>query len=368
MILPENLEADIAAYESRHSKSKAGRDSGAYYTPNALAEYLVSRSLRARLNEQLAFIRKAIKAKNFDAANGSLSAVQKWRIIDPACGTGIFLVNAGRALQEFYAACRSRDWPSSPLAEKNLPMILTAQLHGFDIDETALALTHQRLDALMAPGTLPKSWPNIRHADALLQENFPPYEFVLGNPPYLSEVRRQAETFRKLKDSPYYRAKMDLCDAFMQWAIDYLAPDGSLAYVLPEYWMQRSSTTPVREALWERGRFDELWAFGDSPMFTHAPGHHSSLLLWRKSSNRDTPPTGHRRSVQLGFDTPPHADRLQPGHLLQSDGKLLFGTAVETDLLAYLKTLRKFSRASSCRWGGSKRRMPNAPGRRRAFC
>src|SRR5690606_25124569 len=88
-------------------------------------------------------------------------------------------------------------------------------------------------------------------------------------------------------EGSYYRAKMDLCDAFLAWGLDALKPGGQLAFVLPQYWMQRSSTQALRVQLLEAGRVLELWRFPEKTLFQHAPGYHGSLLIWQKAPASD---------------------------------------------------------------------------------
>ena len=92
-------------------KSKA-RQGGAYYTPPVLAEFLLSRVL-------------------------TLETIKKTpRILDPACGSGIFLVEAFRRIVRY-------QWhrKESPLAFDELKNILKEQIAGIEVNEEAARIT-----------------------------------------------------------------------------------------------------------------------------------------------------------------------------------------------------------------------------------
>ncbi len=92
-------------------KNKARQD-GAYYTPPVLAEFVLSRVLTADV------IRKTP------------------RVLDPACGSGIFLVEAFRRIVRY-------EWhkKGKPLVFDELKQILKNQLAGIEINEEAAKIT-----------------------------------------------------------------------------------------------------------------------------------------------------------------------------------------------------------------------------------
>ena len=92
-------------------KSKAGQD-GAYYTPPVLAEFVLSRVL-------------------------TLDVLKKTpRVMDPACGSGIFLVEAFRRIVRY-------EWHKNkqPLSFDDLKGILKEQIAGIEVNEEAARIT-----------------------------------------------------------------------------------------------------------------------------------------------------------------------------------------------------------------------------------
>ncbi len=125
----------------------AVKQSGQVYTP----QWLVSRIL--------------------DEAGYVGEAVGQWRLLDPACGDGQFLVEVVRRIQ---STLPPQAWEAA-----------FATLEGWDTDESALAACRSRLDALIAPKTFP--W-RLQRVDSLTQYGLaaPPtlYDLVVGNPPH----------------------------------------------------------------------------------------------------------------------------------------------------------------------------------------
>jgi hypothetical protein len=107
-IIPIELISSI--YEKFYTlESKKQRDEGSYYTPAALVEFVLSQSLS-----------EEILAKDP-------------RVLDPACGSGIFLVEAFRRIVR-YKVARTR----KPPTREELLAILRDQIAGADINPEAI--------------------------------------------------------------------------------------------------------------------------------------------------------------------------------------------------------------------------------------
>ena len=97
--------------DQKEKKSKARQD-GAYYTPPVLAEFVCSRLLSPEVLQQSP------------------------RILDPACGSGIFLVEAFRRIIRYRI-----DRSSAPLSFSELKQILGRQILGIEVNEEAARIT-----------------------------------------------------------------------------------------------------------------------------------------------------------------------------------------------------------------------------------
>ncbi|WP_373533016.1 Eco57I restriction-modification methylase domain-containing protein [Vampirovibrio sp.] len=334
---------------ARQARSKGEAQQGVFYTPVSIAHYLVQQTLGVYLAQQLRRIEQAVSGQRLQAAQADLQRVESLKLIDPACGTGVFLVEALKKLHAFYGAIQQQ-YPVLKL-QGSAAYSVCHQLYGLDLDPASVFITRLRLaqwvgwlDCQHEPLNLPLHAELVQCADTLSTPLFAEmaWHFVLGNPPYISEVRKQAKRFAPLQTSGFYQPKMDLCDAFTAWAIHRLEPEGQLAYVLPQYWTQRTSSAPLRALLWQEGRFQEICTFGATPVFKNAPGHHTALLVWQKGSF----PQPDADSQPVLWGQPDAVDRLshcnlQPAILFRQtqSGKFLLGAAVEIALLQRLSSL-----------------------------
>lgn len=118
--------------------STAGNDrklTGSYYTPDSLVQELIKSALDPVIEQRLA----ANPANPVDA----LLAI---RVIDPACGSGHFLLAAARRLAERLASLRSPDGAVTPLAYRHaLREVIARCIFGVDRNPMAVELARTAL-------------------------------------------------------------------------------------------------------------------------------------------------------------------------------------------------------------------------------
>ncbi len=169
------------------------KQSGIYYTPEFLVDHLV----RAALGEKL----KACKTP---------SDVLKLRVLDPACGSGTFLVRAFEEFKNWHLTHEKKngggeqaklDLGNDSGLTTFLDRVLENCIHGIDIDLHAVQLTKLNLflRAIDTPNQLPRL--KILHKNSLVWDGDLPLQFkierdfplvheqggfdvVIGNPPW----------------------------------------------------------------------------------------------------------------------------------------------------------------------------------------
>ena len=135
------------------AKGNARKTSGSYYTPDSLVETLLDSALDPVLE----------KAE----ANGGADAILDLKIIDPACGSGHFLLGAARRMAGRIAALRNPDAPNEQAALRD---VVSRCIHGVDRNPMAVELAKVALwIESVSPGQ-PLGFldANIRCGDALL--------------------------------------------------------------------------------------------------------------------------------------------------------------------------------------------------------
>ena len=152
------------------------------------------------------------------------------RLLEPSCGDGAFLVAAIRRLlaSERYHR-QTLDW-----FDTDLERALTA----CDLNSGFIALARQQVAALLTeescPGprarTLAELW--IVHADFLLTRWPTPFDFVVGNPPYVRIEELPPKVLHRYRE--LYRTSADRADlyvAFFENGLRLLSSRGCLAYI-----------------------------------------------------------------------------------------------------------------------------------------
>jgi len=124
----------LVSATSRRVKLDAGkvherRTTGSYFTPDSLVQHLLDTCLESVLDAR-------IDPTDFES---SVERLLRLRIVDPACGTGVFLIAAARRIASRIEGFRAKSGavrvPVNPLRE-----VICRCLYGVDIGATAVAL------------------------------------------------------------------------------------------------------------------------------------------------------------------------------------------------------------------------------------
>lgn len=226
---------------------KLRKDLGEFYTDQEVVEYILSRV--------------GLKAKAQEGGQVSL--------LDPACGSGAFLVRAAGLLRE---ADQKRSLPPADVQER-----INAAIHGLDINHFAVYIADMNLlfatfdltaqtrqaarFSVHRTNSLLKELPfrveraNGSSGDAFLQaieRQTATYQFVVGNPPYVRAERLPDDDRRQLKavyESMHGAGNVDLAVYFVRRALDWLEPGGMLGFILPRAIADAAFSGPLRSTL-----------------------------------------------------------------------------------------------------------------------
>jgi len=77
-------------------------DEGIYYTPKFVTQYIVENTVGNKLDEIVKKIKEGLEEENFEEVMGLLTNFTSVRVLDPACGSGSFLIKAVRKITEKY--------------------------------------------------------------------------------------------------------------------------------------------------------------------------------------------------------------------------------------------------------------------------
>jgi SAM-dependent methyltransferase len=126
-MLGKAFEALMAAAERKSS--------GAFYTPQALVEELAEQALHSALDRS-----EAVESSASRLSAGEIELLRNIRVLDPACGSGAFLVH----MLERIASLRLDAGESGSIAEIRR-RVLTTSIFGVDLNPVAVWLCELRL-------------------------------------------------------------------------------------------------------------------------------------------------------------------------------------------------------------------------------
>lgn len=148
----------VFASEAAEQKGNQRKTTGSYYTPDSLVQALLDTALDPVLERTEA------------EADDPAAALLKLSVIDPACGSGHFLLAAGRRIATRLARIRAEGTPSLADFRHALRDVARTCIHGVDRNPMAVELTKVALWIETVDPGLPLGFfdAQIRCGDALL--------------------------------------------------------------------------------------------------------------------------------------------------------------------------------------------------------
>lgn len=283
---------------------------GVVYTPDYVARFIVDQTLGTHCREIFAdilgqYAGKGAKADDEAIAWKSAKAErQAWaeyrdrltalRIVDPACGSGVFLIMAFDYLKAELQQVNTKlaELSGTGMAGDLLDPdseILTHNLFGVDVNSESVEIaklslwikTARRgkvLDGLDA---------NLRVGDSLIEDSsfayrshgfewktaFPDifagggFDVVLGNPPYVRMERIKPMKPWLEKRYEVVADRADLSAYFFERGIKLLKQGGRLGYISTSTFFQSGSGQPLRNLLRSSATIESVVDFGDHQIF-----------------------------------------------------------------------------------------------------
>jgi len=319
-----------AKVEPKPEVKKAG---GVYYTPTYVVGYIVRNTVGKFLEGKIP------------------KQVTKLRVLDPACGSGSFLLGAYEYLLNWH-----RDWYLADGAAKNNKVlfqtkggdwhlttaekkrILLNNVYGVDIDSQAVEVTKLSLLLKVLEGendqtlganlrlfherALPDLGSNIKCGNSIIDSTFPQlrllgeedrlrinvfdwktdgfpeimndggFDVIIGNPPYRRELN-----FKHLMDeiagtpfgSKYRSPRMDLWYYFVHRSLDSLLKKKAvLSFIVNAYWVAGTGAEKLIRQLRNRAHIDEIFFLDSLKVFRNVSGSHMLLRITSAIIDRPT--------------------------------------------------------------------------------
>jgi hypothetical protein len=147
--------------ESEGTEGNARKLSGSYYTPDSLVQVLLDSALEPVIAQRI-----GTQGDGPAAADALLSL----NVIDPACGSGHFLLGASRRIAGHLAQLRTDGTPSAAEYRAALRQVITHCIYGTDKNGLAIELARMALWLEAATPDAPLGFldHHLHHGDSLL--------------------------------------------------------------------------------------------------------------------------------------------------------------------------------------------------------
>jgi len=282
--------------DAKHQRRK---EHGIYYTPRWVVHYIAQQTLGRFLEDN----------------RDNEEAVANLTILDPACGSGSFLIHTYETLLEHHAATMGGD--VGHLDTRTREWILTHNIFGVDLDPQAVEIARLNLLIRMVrqQELLPELKENIRLGNSLIsgsETELRPYfgnawqdkrpfdwdqefqeimarggfDIVIGNPPYVRIQTLPRDEVACYNDR--YEAatgSYDIYALFVERGLQLLRPGGMLGFIIPNKFMQAQYGKGLRKLLADSRCVSKIVDFGDAQIFESGTNYTCLLFLRREPLN-----------------------------------------------------------------------------------
>lgn len=314
---------------------------GIFYTPDYVVRYMVDqtlgeylRRLEKRIQDE-AKLHEDLTDENYEkrervAYTKYQQALQKMQVVDPACGSGAFLVNVfdyllaenqrvGNILNTLFDT------------ENFYKEILQRNIFGVDLNDESVEITKLSLwlKTAVKDKKLTSLDNNIKAGNSLeidWKDYFPDvignggFEVVLMNPPYIKEDENK-EAFASSKGNPIYQGKMDLWYLFGGLALDIVQrKTGFVGVIAQNNWVTSDGASKFRDKITSEARIERFIDFGSYNIFKEA-GIQTMIMTCRKDA---TEPSYSFKYQKLELKNARESDAKEFLSQTDSDGSLRF--------------------------------------------
>ena len=191
-----------------------------------------------------------------------------FRLLEPSFGEGDFLKIVIERLLESWRSIHSSDDPDDPYTAL-APCIRGVELHHSSFESTRQKVVEWLGEAGISARTadrLADAW--LVQGDFLLVDLAEPFDFVIGNPPYVRQ-----ELIPDILISEYrmrYRTVFDRADIyipFIERSLSLLVEGGTLGFICADRWMKNRYGGPLRRMVAEGYHLKAYVDMTDTPAF-----------------------------------------------------------------------------------------------------
>ena len=259
-ILPIEFISNV--YERFIGKENQEKE-GAYYTPLFLVDYIVERTVACHLET---------------------SSDDSCRVLDPACGSGVFLVETLRCIIDHYIAHANKEDSQGTKFQDKLRELVLNNIFGIDSDQSAIQVAAFSIYLTMLDYQKPADistfrFPNLLETNLICQDAFKPvtfsaqeFDYIIGNPPWKRGGKDYNEAGEEVE--PEYLRYIDrrailerrksiignkeIAQAFVVRTLDFMSEHTKTALVLTSKVLYNGQSLPFRRYFLEKAQIDSV--------------------------------------------------------------------------------------------------------------
>ena len=258
--------ADIEDSDFGHTQQKKD---GAYYTPQHITDYICRHAIIPQLSQAgTADVHDLV-----DEYDGNMDVLEKKlrdiKILDPACGSGAFLIKAAEILVEIDKEITQRNIKGQTRLDidwerKRMKEVIKKNIYGVDITGQAVEIAKLSMFLKLASvdEKLPTTSDTIKTGNSLIESSFTEnpfmwkkefvnvfanggFDVIVTNPPYFNIKKDDP-----LKKTKYY-AEMsngvtNIASLFLKLGIDIMKSDGCMGVIIPKSFLTVRSWNNAR--------------------------------------------------------------------------------------------------------------------------
>jgi hypothetical protein len=311
------------------SVSGKRKQQGVVYTPDHITAFIVEHTVENYLQQRFAACLAQFQIEKDGVAQwkrGAKTELNFWKawlmelksikIVDPACGSGAFLVAAFDFLHQEYEKVNEKiaEISQSHSVFDLNKEILQNNLLGVDINSESIEITQlslwlktaEKKKKLVSIGDYfkqgnslgfdePVNLPGFKNLEGFCWKNaFPDimesggFDIVIGNPPY---VRQELlSNFKPYLQQHYavYHSVADLYAYFFELGLKLLKPNGMLGFISSSTFFKTDSGEPLRKFLQENATLKKVVDFGDIQVFEGVTTYPAILIFQNTKPEADS--------------------------------------------------------------------------------
>jgi tRNA1(Val) A37 N6-methylase TrmN6 len=149
------------------------------------------------------------------------------KILENSCGDGNILV---AVVQRYIDDCNRQE-----LTKEQIRKGLSSDICGIEIDKEQFEKCIYNLNGVLRKNKIQSVKWNINNNDYFELEDIGKYNFIVGNPPYITykEMKKEQQISLKKNFESCKKGKFDYCYAFIEKSINCLVEHGKMSYLIP---------------------------------------------------------------------------------------------------------------------------------------